>query len=210
MKRQISNPILILIPASLALGLILFIASGCINLDPQHDPTRIFVLSGNSPKVPAEAKEGLAIIFKRIELPSYLDSPKMATRQGDFEIIYSEFNRWGEDLDKAIGRLLADNLLAHPRIREVTLFPSNQAESDYKISLNISRFEGINKNAAVLEARWKIFNTETGETVETGITTAHRPWDGKDYTALTRSLSDTLAELGRDISRALDEVSDQP
>ena len=208
MKSQLSNRILI--PASLPLVLFLFIASGCINLDPQHDPTRIFVLSGNSPTVPTAAKEGFAVRFKRIELPSYLDSPKMATRQGDFEIVYSEFNRWGEDLDKAIGRVLAETLLAHPRIREVSQFPSNQAESDYQISLNISRFEGKNKNAAVLEAQWKILNAETGETIKTGFTSTHRPWDGNDYDALARALSDNLAELGRDISRALDEVSGQP
>ncbi len=208
MKRQLSNQILI--PASLPLVLFLFIASGCINLDPQHDPTRIFVLSGNSPTVPTAAIEGFAVRFKRIELPSYLDSPKMATRQGDFEIVYSEFNRWGEDLDKAIGRVLAETLLAHPRIREVSLFPSNQAESDYQVSLSISRFEGKNKNAAVLEAQWKILNAETGDTIETGITSTRRPWDGNDYDALARALSDTLAVLGQDISRALDEVSGQP
>ncbi len=208
MNQQLSNRILI--PASLPLMLFLFIAYGCINLESQHDPTRIFVLSGNSPTVPAAAKEGFAIRFKQIELPSYLDSPKIATRQGGFEIIYSEFNRWGEDLDKAIGRILVETLLAHPRIREVTLSPSNQAESDFQISLSISQFEGINKNAAVLEARWNIVYAETGETIEAGIITANRSWDGQDYAALVRSLSDTLAELGQDISRVFDEISKQP
>lgn len=189
--------------------LALFLA-GCIDLEPRPDPTRIFVLTGNAPIVPSTNKRGIALRVNRIELPSYLDSPKMAIRQGGLEIVYSDFNRWGEDLDTAIARNLVNSLLTNPHVSRVVLAPSNQAPSDYYVTVTILRFEGENSNAAVLEARWDIFDSGTMEISESGNTSARRPWDGTDYAALARALSDTLTVLGQDISRALDEVSSQP
>ena len=115
-----------------------------------------------------------------------------------------------QDLDTAIGRNLVNSLLTNPHVSRVALSPTNQAPSDYYVAVTILRFEGENSNAAVLEARWEIFDSGTKEMSNSGHTSTRRPWDGSDYAALARALSDTLAELGQDISRALDEVSNQP
>ncbi len=206
MKLHLSNQILA--PASLPILLFLFFASsGCIDLAPQHDPTRIFVLNGDQASIPPAGQAGLKVKISRIELPSYLNNSKMAARKGGLEITYSEFNRWGEDLDAAIGRNLLNALSANPDVSQATLFPAGEGgEFDIRVTVRIQRFEGENDNAAILKAQWEIADFNTREIIQTGKTNARRPWDGKDYATLAQGLSDTLNELGRDLSIALQDA----
>lgn len=200
-----------LTPVFFPLAILLLVAGGCIDLAPQHDPTRIFVLTGNPSNLPALSKGGAVVRVSPIQLPAYLSSPKMAIRQGGQEIVYSEFNRWGEGLDRAIGQILSESILANPQVSQVALVPAHENLSyDYTVTVNLIRFEGENANAAVLEARWKIIDSESGEIAGSGTTSARRPWDGKDYAALAQGLSDNLAELGQDISRALEDIGNKP
>ncbi len=206
--RKSPRPSLVLALTSIPLLILALLAGGCIDLEPKPDPTRIFVLTGNRPTLPPTGTGNISVGIRRIELPAYLKNPKMATRQGGLEIVYSEFNRWGEGLDKAIGRNLMTALLANPHVSRATLFPSNEKiPPNYSVAVAILRFEGDGSNAAILEARWKILDPKSGEIVQTGATKASRQWNGSDYAALATALSGNLTELAQDISQALDEAA---
>jgi uncharacterized lipoprotein YmbA len=181
-----------------------FLIAGCIDLAPQHDPTRIFVLTapamGNAPRGDGVLKLGI----KRIELPEYLMNPKMVVRKDGFEIVHSDFHRWGEDLDMAIGRIVGNHLLKRNFINSVSTIPwSEKIDHDFEIRIQIDRFEGVGSSAARLEARWTIRSVASGEFVRTGYTSASRDWDGSDYLALTSALSDTLGTLAGEIAGGL-------
>ena len=178
--------------------------AGCIDLAPQPDPTRVFVLKAPAMGGGLPEDGGWEVGIRRIDLPDYLLNPKMVVRREGFEIVHSEFNRWGENLDKAIGRVLGDPLRKWSFIDIVSTVPwSSKIAHDFEISIQIDRFEGIGRSAAQLDARWSITRGDSDDVLQVGYTSAKRDWNGSDYLALASALSDALATLAADIAGGL-------
>jgi hypothetical protein len=150
---------------------------------------------------------GVKVGIKKIELPDYLLNPKMVVRRDGNEIVHSDFHRWGEDLDRAIGRIVGNHLLKRNVISLVSTIPwSETVEHDYEVRIQIDHFEGVGNASGRLEARWTIRNPGSGEIVKTGYTSASKDWNGSDYLVLASALSDTLSTLAGDIAGALAET----
>ncbi len=180
------------------------IAPGCIDLSPQPDPTRFYVLNGPMGNVPSGQPGGLQIGISRIDLPDYLRTPKMVVRQSEFEVVNREFHRWAEDLDRSLGRILAAHLGARPFVRSVDVVPWDKAlEHDFRIALQFDRFEGDAAGNVRLRAQWTISDAPAGAPIHTGHSAVNRRWDGKDYAGLAEALSDALAAMSGDIATAL-------
>lgn len=185
----------------------LLFSAGCIDLEPQPDPTRFYVLTSSAPAVGDETGDGLSIGIRRVGMPDYLSDSRMVTRRGDHEIVYADFHRWGENLDQAIVRVLAGDIADKNYVSHVSVFPWRDAvEHDYVITVDIYRFEGT-AFEAVMEASWEIRGADGDKILKTGKTSLSRDWDGSNYAALAGSLSDMLDQLSVELSKALLEVS---
>ncbi len=185
--------------------------SGCIDLEPRTDSTRFFVLSsavGPSPVLRAEAASDLSLGLLQINLPPYLKSPKIANRSGSNEIVYSDTNRWGEKLEIALGRALADNIATQIPVRGVSVFPwAEPVPHDYNISVRIIRFEGDDAGRVTLEAEWMVLNPTDDTPLKRGETDVNLSgWDGADYGILVSSLSSALSTLAQELSMAIMEL----
>jgi len=137
MKILRSNVYVVLL-LSLCLAL-----SGCLNLDPQADPTRFYLLSASNEAGVSQDEEGLSIGFKRVDVPSYLKNRKIVVRLDSDEIRYSEIHRWGEDLETGISRTLATNLTAKNGVQQVSVVPwQDNSVHDVEIKVKIfSKFK---------------------------------------------------------------------
>lgn len=185
--------------------------NGCLNLDPQADPSRFYLLSVSDEVRGLQHIDGLSVGLKRVGVPTYLKNKKIVIRLDSDEIRYSEIHRWGEDLETAISRILATNLTAKNGIQQVSIVPwQDTSVHDIEINVKILRFEGADDGNVVLRALWEIQDSSTSNNPVTGDTSVTRSgWNGRNYGRLASLMSDTLSSLTNDISEAINKLSIQ-
>jgi len=209
---------------AVALGLIGLSVAGCVRLlEPRKSDATYYLLDDASPDPASADTTGLRIGLRTPRLASYLDETRIVTRHGPNTIRFSEFHRWGEDLDQGIGRTVARALEARPGVQSVELVPwPRSATFDYLLQLHVFHFEGVgppppsdaDDDAPVptghsqMDVRWTILDA-TDETIQARDRTQHRQsdWPVTDYRALTSNLGASLDVLADSIGtrlRALD------
>ena len=186
--------------------------AGCQLLPPATaDATRFFVLSGSAAINPVPEKSGgrLQIGLRPVTLPAYLRATKsMVVRDGANEIRYQDFSRWAEPLEAGVNRILEERLLAAPEVRGVDVHPlRGDVARDYEVSVRILQCEGVagGGGAARFSASYEIVAADgSSRIVASGTFTApEAAWDGKDFAALAKLLSDGVSGLGDSIAAGL-------
>ncbi len=190
-------PAILIILSALIMGL-----SGCATTQN----TRFYLLS-SLPQTAAGSqvkKAELTLGIGPVNIPEYLDRPQIVTRSSRNALRLAEFHNWAEQLKINIAQVTAENLSILLSTDQVKLYPWPLSGSiDYQVLINVIQFERNPAGNAVLLARWSILNGR-GKAVLTG-RTAHitvRP-KGRDYRSLAGALSETLADLSREISGAI-------
>jgi len=190
----------------------LLLSAGCVDLKPQNDPTRYFILPGimgNSDKITrTQNRATLNIGLKRIEIPNYLNSPLIMTRRGDNEIVYSEFNRWGNDLERSLGDAITKDLVGKVSNARLSTAPwPDGVDFDHTINIRFQRFDGDDDGNTTLLAQWEIASPGSNTAPIRGETRATDQWDGRDYADLVAALSRTLEALGNDLALAIESLA---
>ncbi|MEF8816654.1 MAG: PqiC family protein [Salinibacter sp.] len=215
----------------LAVGLVGLAVAGCVRLlEPRTSDATYHLLDGASSSdttsadpAPADTT-GLRIGLRTPRLASYLDETRIVTRRGPNTIEFSEFHRWGEDLDQGIGRTVARALEARPGVQSVETVPwPRGATFDHLLQLQVFRFEGAGprppgpdadddapppEGNTQMRVRWTVLDP-TDETIQARDQTAHRTadWPVTDYGALTSRLGTSLQVLADSIGARLDALN---
>jgi uncharacterized protein len=143
-----------------------------------------------------------------IDLPDYLDRPQIVTRIGDNRLRVDEFNRWGGRLDEDIDRVLQRGLgAALGRDRVFGYRSSIGGGSDYRVALQIVRFDGGPGGDVVLDVAWSVIDQATLDVVLNRRDRYAEAWAGTDYGAYAAVLGILLARLVDDIAPALRELA---
>ena len=198
---------------SSAVGLLL--VAGCnVIPPPQADSTRYYALASPALDTPvARPTSGtLRLGLKPVDVAPYLKKDLLVLRRGENELVYNEYARWAEPLEASIARAVRTRLLADAKTGRVFAapFPFDQ-ERDFDIAIGIARCEGVQLAGGGAAARFAatLEITSAGAVSEVVVRkTIAMPdvvWDGKDYAALARALSDDVAALGQEIAAALPE-----
>ncbi len=204
-------------PGSLALLVGALSLPGCLNFQPPEDRTRYYILAplatpdpastsgpvvaGAGPGTPA----GWAVGIGRIELPEYLQRKQIAVRRGDHEILYSEGVYWAERPDRAIQRVLGDDLALRLGSQHAVLSSWRRNEVKAEVYVSVQRFESDEQGRVVLEARWRITHPGGETTWESGVSRIARtgPAPAKDPAGAVATLGGALADLGGEIATAM-------
>ncbi len=185
--------------------------TGCSlpSFEPTADPTRFYVLGGNN--VPGTGgsepgNETLIIGLRPVLLPDYLNTRKIAVRAQSFEIRYRDYERWGEDLQKAVTRELALKLIQRdPRLLVEYHSLSRPGRLAATLFVDIHRFEVDEQGTFQLQGEWRIENPATGEVLNQQTTFWSVPgWNKSDYSALVGLHNTALGHLADEINDALD------
>ena len=124
-------------------------------------------------------------------MPAVVDRPQIVVSTGANQVRLDEFNRWASPLQDNISRVVAENLVAMLGTPRVTLFPQTlSADADYRVAIEVQRFESTPGKSATLDAVWTVRRTKDGKT-QTG--PHHRARDGDGQQATTRSPPPTAA-----------------
>jgi hypothetical protein len=138
-----------------------------------------------------------------VRIPAYVDRPQIVTRKGPDEISLTEFDRWGEPLVDGVPRTIAENLgLLLPNDRVALLPWAGMRAPQYRVVVDVARFDGTLGPGVLLEASWRILGAE-GKTLREARFALSEPAAEPAYSALVAAMSRCLGGLSREIAAAL-------
>lgn len=165
---------------------------------------RYYMLVPNQAAVPLpRSNPGQARIgIDAITLPEVVDRPQLVLRSNTHEVGLAQDRRWAEPLKQAIPRLLAQHLAQRLDNPLVAALPQRLAiDPDYRVQLDIQRFEGRLGEAVLVEASWAI-RQGNGELLASG-----RPLVRQ--AVASGSHEDLVAAYVRALSAIGDELADR-
>ena len=178
----------------------LFFMTGCFG---GYSPESTFYTLQSIENVMPLSQTTLSLGVDLPELPEYADRPQIVSVSSvNSELNIDETNRWGEDLDIMLQRVIAGDLRAY--LPKGTIKPRTSLLEQYKYILNVSvvRFDMIKNNEAYLEALWSIKNGNTFDVIYKSKTTLSMPLkDG--YNDYVNAMSEMVSQMCKQIAQKL-------
>lgn len=190
--------------ALIGVSLSLLLGWGCASTPA----SRFYTLSSLSGPVKANPEQPLSqgptIGVGPIRFPDYLDRPGIVTRSSGNTIEIAEFDLWAGSLKEDFIRTLAKNLSILLETDKIIFSPySGLPPQDFRIGMNLNRFEGTPGGEAVLEATWAIMVGPDKKEAVIQKSQITEPVAGSDYQALVAAQSRAVERLSREIAKAI-------
>jgi uncharacterized lipoprotein YmbA len=142
-----------------------------------------------------------------VTIPDLLDRQQLVVRTAANRVDILESHRWAESLKSGVPRIIAADLGILLKPARVSAYPQNAGlEADYRVLLDIQRFEMTVGEGVGLEAIWSVRRSD-GSVQKTGRTLVSEPASAAGYDALVAAQSRALAAVSRDLARALREAA---
>lgn len=164
-------------------------------------PKESFYTLSAPPPVEASATATISIVVGPVTVPEAVDRTPMVIRTGPNQVDIADLHRWAEPLKAAIPRVLAAHLArALGTARVTSSRQAGGAEADYRVAVEVSRFESSFTDGATLEAAWTIIGK--AGTVR-GRTVARETASPGDHAGIASAHSRALEKLAGDIANAM-------
>jgi uncharacterized protein len=138
-----------------------------------------------------------------VTLPEVVDRPQLVERIAANRVEILELQRWAEPLKSEIPRLLAADLGMQLGSSRVTSYRQlTGADADYRVLLDIVRFESGPDAQVTVEAIWTIRGLAL-KVPKTGHSLVRVRPEGAGYDALVAAYSRALATLSADLAGAI-------
>jgi len=149
-------------------------------------------------------ERGIAVGVGPLNLPAYLDRPHIVTRATEHRLELSDFNRWAEPLKDSMLRVIAVNLSNELETTRVFALPRRipVVPIEFKVEINVARFDGRLGGEVVLVARWILLGKED-QLISTKVSIIREQSAGSDYDALIKAQNKTLQKLSNEIAEAI-------
>ncbi len=145
---------------------------------------------------------GYSVAIGPVTVPEGVDRPQMVVRASGHRVEVSELHRWAEPLKSEIPRVLAAHLRRELRTEQIATTDQGAGRAaDYRIRVDVQRFESYLGKGVVVETLWSVHAAEAGS--RTGRSAVHEPAEGADHEALARAYGRALAKIAHDLAAAL-------
>ena len=173
--------------------------------------TRYYTMSAVQPDAPLAAASlpaGAVVAVGPVDLPDYVDRPQIVVRTGQHMLEQAAFAQWGGDLNDMVPRLLADDLGQRLPGAHMVDFPAaGDVPWDYRVPVNISRFDVSETGEAVITAHWQVRGKPGSADVVVRESVATAQAKGNSYSDRVDALSRALGVVADDIAKALTTLS---
>jgi hypothetical protein len=189
-----------MMPKSISLVVIAIVAAlaGC----GSSPKSSFYTLNAAAPARQSDSAAAYTIAIAAVMVPDVVDRPQLVTRTGANELTINEFARWGEPLKSEIPRVIAADLARELEGAFVSIYPQSSAgNADYRIQLDVRRFDSTLGEAAMVEVVWTVRPLK-GAAVN-GRSIAREPASGAGYDALVTAHSRALASVSGEIAAAV-------
>ena len=167
--------------------------------------SRFYTLS--TTPTPAGTPVAYSVAVGPVTIPAVIDRPQIVVTTSPNQVQLDEFNRWASPLQGNIGRVVADNLASILGTARVSLFPQTMsAAADYRVAIQVQKFDTAPGDAASLEALWTVTRAKDG-TTQTGRTSVRESSPSGGYDGVAAAHSRGLARLSRDIADAIQTMA---
>lgn len=185
--------------AALAL---LLAASACGSPAPRE---RYFTLAPPDRGGPPPASDKPGIFVGPVSVPEAVDRAQMVLTTGPNQVDVSDDDRWAELPKNGIARAIAQTL--GRELGTSRVFSSRAASGtpvDYRVSIEVRRFESSLADGATIDAVWTI--TAPDAPARTGHAFAHEPSASRDPAGVAAAHGRALERIGRAIARSIREA----
>lgn len=135
-----------------------------------------------------------------VMIPDYLDRPQLVTRTSRNELTLSEYNRWAGSFGSDALRVLEENLDTMLVADGVTVVSWRRGvPNDFRVAVQISRFDVTEGEEAVLKAQWVIYGKDGKSVLLLRESDVRKPVTGSGYDSAVEAMGQALADLSRDI-----------
>ena len=181
------------------------LGTGCFG----SKPTKFYMLSSIAPdQTPAleSTRASRVIAVGPISIPDYVDRPQIVIRDNANQVELAGFDNWAGSLSDMVARVLLDDLAAQLPGDHVVTFPQGGASVfDYRIAVQLSRFDVTRAGEATVTASWRVWDRAGTKTRLTASATTRGASLGTTYqdrvAALSQAVSDLAGEIARSLSR---------
>jgi len=135
-------------------------------------------------------------------MPASVDQPEFVVQVAANRVEVDEFNRWVSPLNDSIARAVAGDLVVLLGTPEVASGQLANFTPDYRVTIDVQRFESVPGQAATLETVWTVRKAASAET-RSGRTGAREAVQGQGFDALAAAHSQALAKMSADIAAAI-------
>ncbi len=173
-------------------------------------PTNFYTLESQSrpPAVTTTASaKKLLIGIGPLTLPALLDRKGIVTRAENNSVQIAEFDQWAAPLQNNVIAVLSKNVATLQPNAIVRAYPwSVYGNVDYRVIIDITRFDTQLGKSANLEASWAIMEEKNHTIISNGQTKLQQPLNDASYNSAAQGLSKLLSELSQQLSLALVQV----
>jgi uncharacterized protein len=157
--------------------------------------------SGAGAQAIVSAPVSYSVAVGAITLPEVVDRQQLVVRGNGNRVDILEMQRWAEPLRSEIPRLLAENLKRLLGTERVSSYPQSAGrDADFRVLVDIQRFEAQPGESVTVEALWTIRPTAGGAS-KTGHSLVREPVRGTGYDIIVAAYSRALATVSTEIAR---------
>jgi uncharacterized protein len=139
-----------------------------------------------------------------VRIPQYLMRKEIVTRTDENRIDLAEYDLWGGTLQDDFSRSLIENLNLLLAGNRVSLFPwPGTGTVDYRVGVEVARFDGSLGGEVVLIATWTIREGKGNKIVLVRTSRIQESAGGQTYEAVVGAMSRALARLSREIGETI-------
>ncbi len=194
--------------AAITMGAVLMFALGCAGTKPAKFYTLNSLDISEIESRSEEATRGVALGIGPVRFPDYLNRPQIMTRSSHNALTFAEYHRWAGSLREDFSRILAENLSILLATARIALFPwTSVTPIDYRVTIDVIRFEGKIGGDVTLKVRWSILGGAVKKVLVIKTSNFIEPVGGANYEALVAVQSRALAGLSREIAEAINNIS---
>jgi uncharacterized lipoprotein YmbA len=177
-------------------GALLAVVGGC-----SSPPVRYYTLAPTA--VATDAPLGVSVAVGPATIPAVVDTQRIVLTVGPNELAPDDFNRWAAPLRDGILQTVAADLAVALGAGRVTLATNTGGpEPDYRVALEVERFDSVVGQTAIVEATWTVRRT-AGGAVSAGRTVAREAVGGRDFGTLAAAHSRAVGRVSADIATAV-------
>jgi uncharacterized lipoprotein YmbA len=135
------------------------------------------------------------------ELPEYVDRPQIVSvSKSNSELNIDETNRWGEDLDIMLQRIIANDLRAYLPKASIKSRTSLLEKYRYILNVSVVKFDMINDNQAYFEALWSVKSGNSFAVIYKDRVSFNMPIED-GYSGYVEAMSDMIGKMCEQIAQ---------
>jgi len=167
-------------------------------LSPSAAQTAPTAPTASAPSAPSAP----SVAVGPVTLPDLVDRPQLVVRVAANRVEILESQRWAEPLKSEIPRVVAQELARRLASTRVSSYQQHSGPTaDYRVLLDVQRFEAAPGQAVTVEADWTV--RRAGGKTRTGHALVREPLKETGYDAVAAGFSRALRAVSGEIAGAI-------